>query len=138
MKIGSTIKRIREAREWSLDDLSAALGEIKGADKPNLWRIESQEQWPRPELLEAIAKALKVSVYQIFALAEGVELPSSPGTFQVEEDQLISMYRAMEEDQRAAYLAMAKAIVKPQAPPTVEPPAPTPPPGPRKRPGITA
>jgi transcriptional regulator with XRE-family HTH domain len=131
MKIGSTIKRIREAREWSLDDLSAALGEIKGADKPNLWRIETQEQWPRPELLEAIAKALNVSVYQIFALAEGVELPSSPGTFQIEEEQLISMYRAMEEDQKAAYLAMAKAIVKPQILPVVDSPAP------RKRSGFS-
>lgn len=134
MKIGGTIKRIREAREWSLDDLSAALGEIKGADKPNLWRIESQEQWPRPELLEAIAKAFNLNVYQIFALAEGVELPSSPGMYLLEEEQLISMYRAMEEDQKEAYLAMAKAIVKPQVLPVVDTPAPVP----RKRPSIAS
>lgn len=74
MKIGYVIETIRNDRGMSLDDLA----DKADTTKSSLSRIERNKQWPRPETLEAIAKALGVKVYQIFAAAEGVELPTAP------------------------------------------------------------
>lgn len=110
MKIGSVIEQLRSERGWSQDELA----DKAGTTKSNLSRIESNSQWPRPELLDAISQAFGVKVYQLFAMAESVKLPVDPVQLNREENQLLAAYKAMEPDQQAAYLEMAKVITKPK------------------------
>lgn len=108
MKIGSVIAQLRSERGWSQDELA----DKTGTTKSNLSRIENNDQWPRPELLDTISQALGVKVYQLFAIAESVKLPVDPVQLNREENQLISAYKAMEPDQQKAYLDMAIVITK--------------------------
>lgn len=110
MKIGSVIEQLRSERGWSQDELA----DKTGTTKSNLSRIEKNKQWPRPELLDAISQAFEVKVYQLFAMAEAVKLPVDPVQLNREENQLLAAYKAMEPDQQAAYLEMAKVITKPK------------------------
>lgn len=105
MKLGAALKALREDRKLTLDELA----DMAGTTKPNLSRIEGG-QWPRPELLEAIADALKIKVYQLFARAEGVTLPTSDET--QSEQQVLSAYRAMEPEARYHLEAVAEALKK--------------------------
>lgn len=60
------------------------------------------------ELLEALAKALQVHVYQIFARAEGVVVPT--GDVTSGEDKVLGAYRAMEPEARYHLEAVAAAL----------------------------
>ncbi|MCB5187392.1 helix-turn-helix domain-containing protein [Methylobacillus caricis] len=108
MKIGSVIEKLRIEREWSQDELA----DKAGTTKSNLSRIENNSQWPRPELLEKIAAALDMKVYQIFALAESVSLPTAPSPYSKDEETLVKAYKAMEPDAQAHYLGLAHMIAK--------------------------
>lgn len=110
MKIGSVIAQLRSERGWSQDELA----DKTGTTKSNLSRIEHNDQWPRPELLDTISQALGVKVYQLFAIAESVKLPVDPVQLNKDENQLLSAYKAMEPDQQAAYLEMAKVFTQPK------------------------
>lgn len=109
MKIGSVIATLRIERGLTQDDLA----DKSETTKTSISRIESDEQWPRAALLESLASALDVQIYQIFARAEKVALPVDPVQLTQEESQLLDAYKAMEPDQQSAYLDMARAIVKP-------------------------
>ncbi|MBU1692309.1 MAG: helix-turn-helix domain-containing protein [Gammaproteobacteria bacterium] len=108
MDIGSIIERLRKQKGLSQDELA----DKAGTTKSNLSRIEKDNQWPRPDTLEAITAALDIKVYQLFAIAEGERLPVGATEFKKEEWELIGSYRAMEEEQQSAYLALAKAMNK--------------------------
>lgn len=103
MKLGAAIKALRDDRKLTLDELA----DMTGSTKPNLSRIEGG-QWPRPELLEALADALNVKVYQLFARAEGITLPLSDET--QSEQKVLSSYRAMEPEARYHFEAVAEAL----------------------------
>lgn len=106
MKLGFAIKTLREEANLTLDDLA----DMTGTTKPNLSRIEGG-QWPRPELLEAIADALNIKTYQLFARADGITLPTSDETGS--EKLILQAYRAMEPDARYHLEAIAKALAPP-------------------------
>jgi transcriptional regulator with XRE-family HTH domain len=108
MKIGPVITKLRSERGLSLEDLADKCG----ITKSNLSRIETKDQWPRPELLDAIADVLGVKVYQLFAMAEAIQLPVDPLQLNREENQVLQAFQAMEPDARAAYLEMAKVLTK--------------------------
>ena len=61
--IGITIRRLREARNLTQDQLAAAVGMMRS----NISRIEAARHRPTLETLEKIAKALKVSVADLVA-----------------------------------------------------------------------
>lgn len=104
MKLGAALKAIRKDRGLNLDDLA----DKAGTTTANLSRIESG-QWPRPELLEALANALGINIYQLFARAEGITLPTADETRS--EKKVLSAYRAMEPESRYHLEAIADALV---------------------------
>lgn len=104
MKLGAAIKAIREDKDLTLDDLA----DMTGSTKANLSRIEAG-QWPRPELLEALAAALNVKIYQLFARAEGVTLPTSDET--PAESKVLGAYRLMEPETRYHLEAVAAGLL---------------------------
>lgn len=110
MKLGAVIRALREERQWSIDALVEQIGEVKGGDRASLSKIENDQRWPRPELMEAIAAAFDMRVYQIIAKAEDVELPIA--RVGKDERELLREYRAMEPDVREHYAAIARAMVK--------------------------
>jgi len=103
MKIGGVIEACRNDLGWSQDELA----DKTGTTKSNLSRIEKDKQWPRPELLEAIAAALGLKVYQIFAAAEGIELPIAPQKLPRGEDEMLNAYRGMDNNARLHFKAIA-------------------------------
>ena len=61
--IGVTIRKLREARNLTQDQLAAAVGMMRS----NISHIEAAKHRPTLETLEKIAKALKVSVADLVA-----------------------------------------------------------------------
>jgi len=106
MKIGNTIERLRAERGWSLDELAERIG----ITKSSLSRMENNNQWPRPETLEALAAALEMKIYQLFALADAEPLPTAPPSWVREEQDIIHAYRAMEPDARKQYRELARIL----------------------------
>ncbi len=106
MKLGAALKALREDRKLTLDELA----DMAGTTKANLSRIEGG-QWPRPELLEALAAALRVQIYQIFARAEGAVVSTADVTNG--ESKVLGAYRAMEPEARYHLEAVAEALSKP-------------------------
>lgn len=59
--VGATIRKLREAKGLTQDQLAAAVGMMRS----NVSRIEAAKHRPTLETLEKIAKALKVSVAEL-------------------------------------------------------------------------
>lgn len=56
MAVGENLRRWRERRAMSQDDLSVA----SGVGQNTIWRIEREGRQPRPSTLRKLAAALKV------------------------------------------------------------------------------
>lgn len=54
-EIGTTIKRLREAKDWSLDDLAS----VTGVDRGTLSRIELGKNKPHRSTLRSIVRGLR-------------------------------------------------------------------------------
>ena len=61
--VGATIRKLREAKGLTQDQLATAVGMIRN----NISRIEAAKHRPTLETLEKLAKALKVSVAELVA-----------------------------------------------------------------------
>lgn len=66
--IGDAIRRRRDSAGLSQLDLALAVGYKNGGD---ISRVETGKQWPDGMRLKAIADALKCSISELFAEAEG-------------------------------------------------------------------
>ncbi len=108
MKIGAIIEHLRIERGWSQDFLA----DRAGITKSSLSRMEHDGQWPRPDTLAALAAALNVKVYQLFALADAEPLPTAPPSWVREEHDLVHAYRAMEPDARKQYRELARILAE--------------------------
>jgi transcriptional regulator with XRE-family HTH domain len=106
MKIGSVVEQLRVERGWSQDDLAERIG----ITKSSLSRMENDNQWPRPDTLEALAAALEIKVYQLFALADAEPLPTTPSSWVQEEQDIVQAYRAMEPEARKQYRELARIL----------------------------
>ena len=106
MKLGTALKEIRDEARMTQDDLA----ERAGTTKSSVSRIENEEQVPSLDMLERLAAALGVKVYQVMARAEGSELPVSKAS--KEERELLRELKAMEPDVREHYLAIARGLAK--------------------------
>lgn len=105
VKLGAVIRKKRQERKWSMDDLVERMGDVKGGDRASLSKIENEQRWPRPDTLEAVARAFGLHVYQLFAEAEGIDLPIAVAN--PAELRLLNSVRAMEPGVREHYLAIA-------------------------------
>jgi len=63
VQLGATIRRLREAKKLTQDQLAAAVGMMRS----NISRIEAAKHRPTLETMEKIAKALKVSLAELVA-----------------------------------------------------------------------
>ena len=61
--IGATIRKLRETKGLTQDQLAAAVGMMRS----HISRIEAAKHRPTLETLEKIAKALKISVAELVA-----------------------------------------------------------------------
>jgi transcriptional regulator with XRE-family HTH domain len=61
--LGATIRKLREARGFTQDQLATAVGMMRS----NVSRIEAAKHRPTLETLEKIANALKVTVADLVA-----------------------------------------------------------------------
>lgn len=106
MKLGTALKAIRNEAGITQDDLA----EHAGTTKSSVSRIENDEQVPSLDMLERLAAALKVKVYQVMARAEGTALPVAKAS--KEERELLRELRKMEPGVREHYLAIARGLAK--------------------------
>ncbi len=106
MNIGKAVRTLRVQEQLTQDDLA----DRAGTTKPSISRIENSEQIPSIDMLERVAAALNVKVYQLCALAEGVRLPIAKAT--QEEMRIIDHYRVMEPDAKYHLTAVATALAK--------------------------
>lgn len=112
MDLGRVIREERLKRGWSLDDLADKLGDIKGSERPSLWKIERGVLWPRPAMLEGLAQAFELKVYQLFVLAEEVNSVAQPEYVAPEEKVVLDNYRHMAKQDRSTYKSLGGALAK--------------------------
>lgn len=60
--LGQRIQYLRKERKLTQE----ALAEIVGIDQKNISKIENGNNYPAPETITAIAKALEVEIYELF------------------------------------------------------------------------
>lgn len=108
MRLGQAIKTFREQRELTLEELAYRADTTKSS----VSRIENDDQSPSLDMLERLAAALGVKVYQVMAAAEDEALPISAAS--PEENALVGQYRAMEPESRYHLEAIAAALAIPQ------------------------
>jgi transcriptional regulator with XRE-family HTH domain len=106
MKLGAAVKSMREEADVTQEELA----ERAGTTKSSVSRIENEEQAPSLDMLDRLAAALGVKVYQIMARAEGADLPVAKASR--EERELLREIKAMEPDVRGHYLAIARTLTK--------------------------
>jgi transcriptional regulator with XRE-family HTH domain len=108
MEIGRVIKRLREEKGVSQEELAHRVG----MSTPNLWRVESGKHGVRPELLRRLAEEFGVRVVDLYAMSEGLlpeQLSNSVGTVLAKDEALlIEAYRMMPKDRQKLLSATAE------------------------------
>ena len=117
MHIGQVIRALRTERGESLEKLALDIG----TDASNLSRIERGLQQPSAEALSAIAVALKSSVAQLYALAEGGTFTKGRSDKQLHPDdlqrdavQLRRYFRSLTPEYQKLALEMVKTLARVQ------------------------
>jgi transcriptional regulator with XRE-family HTH domain len=99
MNIGKTINELRDERRWTQEEL-AARANITAA---NISRIENGKHGPSVQLLESLAQAFGLMVYQLIAIAENEKLPAAIQRFDFDESKLLTSFRNMPNEQREIF-----------------------------------
>lgn len=107
MELGKIIKKLREERGWSQDDLAFRTG----TSAANLSRIENGKHGAGEALLEALAKEFELRIYQLVALAEGFEVPEILKPSNPDEGVILSAFRGMTDKQRELFKAIGVEFV---------------------------
>ncbi|MDD2664404.1 MAG: helix-turn-helix transcriptional regulator [Dechloromonas sp.] len=89
-EIGSVVKRLREERGMSLEDLAGAMQYPKGGDPSGLQRLEAGSKRVYMDLYEQIAAAFNISLWELVREAEGAGDPCSKVLSQREEETIHS------------------------------------------------
>jgi transcriptional regulator with XRE-family HTH domain len=108
-QLGKSLRHLREQRGWSLDYVA----DICGTSGPNLSKIErGQPKEYRLELLSKLASAYGLRTYELFALAEQIELIDVDALASDETD-LLRTYRNLTVSQRQVANAVIETLVQP-------------------------
>lgn len=101
MNFGYIIRQLREARNWSQDELAFAAQTTAAT----ISRIENNKQDTTLEQAGKLAAALGMPAYQLIALAEGFE-NSVDALAMPTEHRLINAYRQLDRAKQQAVLQM--------------------------------
>lgn len=109
-EIGTVIKRLREERRMSLEDLAGAMQYPKGGDPSGLQRLESGGKRVYLDLYEQIAQAFGLRLSDIIKEAEGGG-DSSKKVLSQREEETLSRYLCLSDPAKAAleYIVAATA-----------------------------
>lgn len=112
-RIGRRIKALREQANLSLSELSKRTNDVLSKSRISNW--EQQRRMPGPEEAEILAGALGTSAAHVMCLDDGAPILNR------EEAELVTAYRALPSNERAAYfhrivtLALAYSTPLPEA-----------------------
>ncbi len=108
-QLGKALRGLREQRGWSLDYV-ADICETSG---PNLSKIERwQPKEYRLDLLSKLAAAYGLRTYELFALAEQIEL-TSMNALAIDETDLLKAYRNLPITRRLVAKTVIETMVRP-------------------------
>lgn len=117
MNIGKVIRALRTEQGQSLETVALDVG----TDASNLSRIERGLQQPSEEALRAIAAALKSSVAELYALAEGETLAKSRSTMGLQPADLVKdavqirkYFRSLTPEYQKVALELVKTLARVQ------------------------
>jgi transcriptional regulator with XRE-family HTH domain len=120
MNIGKVIRALRTERGASLETIALDIG----TDASNLSRIERGLQQPSEDALRAIAIALKSSVAELYALAEGETLAKSRSMAGLQPEDLLKdavqmrkYFRSLTPEYQKVALELVKTLVRVQPKP---------------------
>jgi len=102
MELGKIIKKLREQRGLNQDELAFRTG----TSAANISRIENGKHGAGEELLAALAKEFELKIYQLVALAEGVDDPNIPKLSNPDEEAVLSAFRKMSDKKRELFKAI--------------------------------
>jgi transcriptional regulator with XRE-family HTH domain len=108
MNLGAVIRQLRERRAWTQDELA----QRAGTTAANISRIENGKHNPGAELLGSVAYVFGVRVYELMALAEGLQPPALIAEFDAEEEILVRQFRRMHAAEKDLLKAIATAFVR--------------------------
>lgn len=110
-EIGAVVKRLREQRGMSLDDLAGAMQYPKGGDPSGLQRLEAGSKRVYMDLYEQIAGAFNIPLWELIREAECGGVPGSKVLSQREEET-INSYLALSDSAKGAleYIIAATAV----------------------------
>lgn len=99
--IGAIIKRLRDDRKMSLEDLAGAMDYPKGGDPSGLQRLESGGKRVYLDLYEQIAKAFGIRLSDIIKEAEGSGKRSEK-ILSPREEETLNHYLALSDSAKGA------------------------------------
>ena len=108
MNLGKIIRHLREHQGWSQDELAFRVN----TSAANISRIETGKHWPGTKLLGDLASTLGLKVYQLIAMAEGIQLRAKGGKYDHDEEILLKHFRAMPKEQRELFQSIGATFVK--------------------------
>jgi transcriptional regulator with XRE-family HTH domain len=103
MNLGLVIKRLRERHQWTQDELA----QRTGTTAANISRIENGKHNPGAELLGSVAYVFGVRVYELVALAEGLQPPALNVEFDDDEEVIVTQFRRMATAEKELFKAIA-------------------------------
>jgi transcriptional regulator with XRE-family HTH domain len=131
MNLGLVIKQLRERHGWTQEELA----QRAGTTAANISRIENGKHKPGAELLGSVAYVLDVRVYELMAMAEGLQPPNLVADFDADEEIIVRQFRRMATEERELFkaIAIAFAKIRPSVPTNARCRRPVPEGGARKR-----
>ncbi len=107
MNIGRAIRRLRERRNWTQEELAHRVG----TSTANLSRIETGKHGASETLKTLLAREFDIRVSELVAMAEGstggrpIRVPDG---YERNERRLLSLYRGLSDEKKILLVSIAK------------------------------
>lgn len=110
-KLGEVVRQLRESLGLSQDSLAQKVG----ASQANISKIETNRAKNYASgLLQRLADALGIQLYELFALAQGVHLEDQQALTQTEA-KLLAAFRELSADQQKTVIAVVETLRPPRS-----------------------
>lgn len=109
MHLGPVIRRLREEKGWSQEELAHRIGTTAAT----LSRVENQKHGTSEAMTNLLSKVFECRVYELYALAEGVTLGQVNDLADIlgkEESLLVFRYRKMKAVRKSILLGVSAAL----------------------------